>query len=68
MTQSWPVEPKGQSALELLGKVSLTQKENNNKQAKTDTQYGMPLFFTACCLSPVMLRVAASWDHEGRQY
>lgn len=32
MAQSWPMEPKGQSAGELLGKISLTQKENNKKQ------------------------------------
>lgn len=56
------MEPKGQSAEELLGNISLTQKENN-KQTKTDTQYKMPLFITRCCLSPVILRIAASWDH-----
>ena len=39
---SWPMELKGQSAGEVLGKVSLTQKENNKQQARTDTSMQCP--------------------------
>lgn len=47
------------------GSFNSKRKQQTNK---TDTQYGLPLFCTGCCLLPVMLKTAASWGHEKRQY